>query len=86
MSVNLKSKPNSKPKPQVKTTLVIDRETWSKVKAEATRLDMNTNDLVVLATELLLELIGAGRIPDDLGYMLERRNPKLLNKLSEIIR
>jgi len=87
MSVHkLKSKPNSKPKPYVKTTVLIDRKVWATVKALATEKGIDANDFAVLGIELLLELAAAGYIPDDLGYMLERRNPELLRRLITIIR
>lgn len=86
MSVT-KVKPNHETQiPQtVKTTLVIDRELWMKIRKRALELGIHANDIAVIAIELVSTLIDAGYIPDDLGYFLERRNPDLLKRLSEIV-
>ena len=72
--------------PQIKTTISIDRRLWGEVKKVATERNINATNFVAVAVELLLTLVREGRIPDDLGYMLERGNPRLLSKLNVLIR
>ena len=47
--------------------------------------DLKLYEVHEAALELLIELAKHGAIPDDLGYMLQSRNPGLLGKLERIV-
>lgn len=77
------------PVPQTQTkkiTLYLDPEFKKKLKTIAALKETTINELSRVALELLLTLIDHGVIPDDLGYLLEKSNPKLLDKLYRLVK
>jgi len=73
------------PSPSKKKAIKIDSALHKKLKKAAAEKELTIGDLGNIAVELLLEILNSG-IPDSLGYMLQSKNPKLLNKLVDLVR
>ena len=77
-------KPKSNPKPEKKQlgTMIradLDRE----IELLATKADMTKQSVVEAALQLLVHVAKWG-IPDDLGLLLQQRDPELLERLARL--
>ncbi len=70
---------------ELKTSIIIDRKLWAKVKEVATLIGMDMSDLVELGLRVVLAIAEAKRIPDDLGEVLARFDPEALELLQQLV-
>ena len=71
---------------KIHTSIIIDRKTHIKLRILAASRGVRLNDVFVVGAELMKTLMEYGTIPDDLGYFLQKENPKLLKKLIKLVR
>jgi len=85
----VKSEPNSIRKirkGEFHSAVFIDRVLWAKVKKYATILEVSaTKTLGELAFRILLAIFDARHVPDDLGDLLQSRDPEALDLLLSLV-
>jgi hypothetical protein len=82
MSVQTQPKPEEK----IKTSLVVREELWKKVRKLAIDVNRDASDLVELSLRVLLAIVEAGTVPDDLGEVLSRYDPEALEELRKVVK
>ena len=70
----------------IKTTLILPKKLHIKLKMKAVEKGLDLNDIFNIALRLLAAIVDAGRIPDDLGYMLQSIDSELLKQLEEVVK
>jgi len=71
---------------KLRTSLVIDRKIWAKIKQISTLSDIDAMDLTELSLRILIAIVEHGSIPDDLGEVLSSRDPEALEQLSKLVK
>jgi len=72
---------------KAKSTIIVDRRLWGKIKEIATIAKMDvTSDIPELMLRILVAIVEHGSIPDDLGEVLARRDPEALEQLSKLVK
>jgi len=70
----------------VKTSIYLPTNLHRKAKVLAASKGKDLNDVFTIAVKLLLKIVEAKRIPDDLGYMLQTLDKELLKEIEELVR
>ena len=72
------------------TRAVVDEGLWLEARKKVLDLRakgkrINTSQLTELGLKVILAVLNAGYIPDDLGYLLEERDPEALRQLQQLL-
>lgn len=72
------------------TRAAVDEGLWLEARKKALDLRSkgkrtNARQLTELGLRMVLAVLEAGRIPDDLGYLLESRDPEALRQLQQLL-
>ncbi len=64
----------------------VPRRLDRRVEVLAAELDTSKSMLAELGLRLMLAILEAGYVPDDLGYLLRSRDPEALEELIQLLR
>lgn len=72
------------------TRAVVDEGLWLEARKKVLDLRakgkrINTSQLTELGLKVILAVLNAGYIPDDLGYLLEEHDPEALRQLQQLL-
>ena len=63
----------------------VDKDLWLWVRAEAARLGIEHGDFIEPGLRIVKAILDAGRVPDDLAYLLESSDPEALLQLRQLL-
>lgn len=73
-------------RPVVQRSILVPEDLDIELKKLAAELRVDKTDLYELGAWVIKAIIEEGRIPDELGFILAKRNPTVLDRLSKILR
>ena len=63
----------------------VDKDLWKRIRKLAIDLDTDASEIVELGAKIVIAVLEAGYVPDDLGYLLEKRAPGVADRLRELL-
>ncbi len=70
----------------VKPYVVIERRIWAEVKEISTLVKEDASRIAALGIRLVLAILKAKRVPDDLGEVLLEKDPEALEMLQSLVK
>ena len=63
----------------------VDKDLWLWVKTQAVKKSIEHGDFIEPGLRIVKAVLEAGRVPDDLGYLLQERDPEALRQLQMLL-